>query len=142
MARMGVHDHKDAGLLTLLWQQGDQSALQAWHRASSTWLDVVPHADALVLNAGDMLQVLTNDRVYAPPHRVVLRPEHRKKTRISAPFFYNPGFRALIEPLDVAQDEAKYKPLSWAHFRRRRIAGDFADEGTEIQIEHFRTDLQ
>jgi len=33
---------------------------------------------------------------------------------------------------------ARYKPISWAEFRRMRAMGDYDDYGEEIQISHFR----
>ena len=35
----------------------------------------------------------------------------------------------------------QYRPISWAHFRARRVDGDFADQGTEIQIDQFLNSL-
>ena len=79
------------------------------------------------------LSVRSNDRFYAPEHRVV---SHSTKVRYSAPFFYNPAFETTVEPLPVLGDP-KYEALSWGYFRAQRFAGDFADWGSEIQIRDF-----
>ena len=34
---------------------------------------------------------------------------------------------------------AEYDELVWGYFRAQRFAGDFADFGTEIQIDNYRT---
>ena len=62
-----------------------------------------------------------------------------ERERISAPFFYNPGFDAMIEPLPtLTEKEAPlYHPCCWGYFRAVRFAGDFTDIGIEIQISHF-----
>ena len=52
-----------------------------------------------------------------------------------------PGYDARYAPLPeaLAPGEAPhYRPISWAHFRDQRSAGDFADYGAEIQISDFR----
>jgi hypothetical protein len=66
--------------------------------------------------------------------------------RFSAPFFYNPSYESVVQPLinclsnDSEQTCAAplYSPIQWGMFRRRRFEGDFADVGEEVQIEHFR----
>ena len=35
-------------------------------------------------------------------------------------------------------EPARYKPISWAHFRDQRSAGDYADYGLEVQIAQYR----
>lgn len=33
---------------------------------------------------------------------------------------------------------ARYREINWGEFRARRAHGDYADQGQEIQIEHFK----
>ena len=131
-----------------LWQEPNIEGLQAFHNESDSWIKVPAREDALVLNVGDMMQVISNNRVKAPLHRVVVEQKSSaednasstlKSSRISAPFFYNPGYSSICEPLHTSEDMcALYKPISWAKFRAKRVQGDYADHGTEIQIEQFR----
>jgi isopenicillin N synthase-like dioxygenase len=130
-ADLGIHHHTDAGALTVLLQDR-VSGLQVHHEGY--WHDVEPLADAFTINIGDMVQVWSNDRYRAPPHRVLAMDRHE---RISIPFFYNPSYEAEIRPL---VGEPRYRPLNWGEFRRRRADGDFADYGTEVQISEWRTD--
>jgi hypothetical protein len=62
--------------------------------------------------------------------------------RYSALFFYNPDYRMEYAPLpgvvDV-QHPARYRAINWGEFRAGRAAGDYASQGEEIQISHFRT---
>lgn len=136
---LGVNHHTDAGVLTLLWQDPNEPGLQVLAEDGS-WRLVAPVAGALTVNVGDMFQVLTNGRAQAPVHRVLAsRPGRR---RYSAPFFYNPSPAADIAPLQQfvdSQHPALYHPINWAEFRGRRFAGDYADQGEEVQISHYRT---
>ncbi len=133
--RLGVYHHTDAGALTLLYQ--DQVAgLQGWFEGGFHTIEPVP--GALTVNLADMLQVWSNDRYRSPLHRVVADPT---RSRFSAPFFLNPDYDAVCEPLPGllrSGEPRKYQPVSWAHFRDQRSAGDYADQGKEIQIEDFR----
>ncbi|KAI7845092.1 hypothetical protein COHA_001457 [Chlorella ohadii] len=137
---LGVNHHTDAGVLTLLWQDPNEPGLQVL-AGDGSWRLVAPVAGALTVNVGDMFQVLTNGRAQAPVHRVLAsRPGRR---RYSAPFFYNPSPAADIAPQPQfvdSQRPALYRPINWAEFRGRRFAGDYADQGEEVQIAHYRTD--
>ena len=128
-ADLGIHHHTDAGALTVLLQDG-VSGLQVHHQGH--WHDVTPLADAFTINIGDMVQVWSNDRYRAPPHRVLAMDSQE---RVSLPFFYNPSYAAEIKPIGPG---ARYRPLNWGDFRRRRADGDFADYGTEVQISDWR----
>jgi isopenicillin N synthase-like dioxygenase len=133
--QLAVHHHTDAGAITVLWQD-EHAGLQV-QRGEQLVL-VEPVAGALTVNLGDMLQVWSNDAYRSPIHRVIASAEH---TRYSAPFFWNPSYDTVCEPLvALLQDgeRAHYRPVSWARFRDQRSAGDYADYGAEIQIADFR----
>jgi isopenicillin N synthase-like dioxygenase len=132
---LGVHHHTDAGAFTLLLQD-DVEGLQAL--VDQRWITIEPVAGALAVNLGDMLQVWSNDRYRSPLHRVIV---HRDRARCSAPFFFNPGYDTVCAPLPgllLQGEPPRFEPISWAHFRDQRSAGDFADYGAEIQIDDFR----
>ncbi len=134
--RLGVFHHTDAGALTLI-HQDDVAGLQIWFEGR---FEVIEPVDGVLLvHLADMLQVWSNDRYRSPLHRVVA---NAARTRHSAPFFLNPSYDAVCEPLPAIltpEEPALYKPISWHHFRDQRSAGDYADYGTEIQIDQFRT---
>ncbi len=135
-ADLGVHHHTDAGILTVLLQH-QVSGLQV-HR-NGMWHNILPADGALVINTGDMMQVLSNDLYRAPVHRVLAMDE---SDRLSIPFFLNPTASAVIEPVSTAisaEQPAKYSPILWSDFRKRRSDGDYANYGTEVQISQFRT---
>ena len=59
--------------------------------------------------------------------------------RYSAPFFFNPSYEAVVEPMGLKQGmKPAYKPIVWGEFRMQRFAGDYSDQGKEIQIEDFK----
>ncbi|KNC86776.1 hypothetical protein SARC_01109 [Sphaeroforma arctica JP610] len=134
---IGVHEHNDAGLVTLLYQ--DQvGGLQV--RLNDEWAEIPPIADALVLNIGDMMQIFTNGRVKAPLHRVVAS---NTSDRFSAPYFFNPSYTSECRPLKQMFREGetdKYAPINWVHFRRRRVLGDMIIEvEPEVQVTDYET---
>jgi isopenicillin N synthase-like dioxygenase len=132
---LGISHHTDSGAITVLLQDA-QPGLQMWQ--GDRWHLIAPHADALVINIGDVVQVWSNDRYRAPLHRVLA---HASTPRYSAPYFYNPDYAAVYEPLLGACDSAhppRYQPISWGEFRAARAVGDYADQGEEVQISDYR----
>jgi isopenicillin N synthase-like dioxygenase len=142
--QFGVRRHTDAGLVTLLWQDKSISSLQALMgevdnqdreelERDPRWIDVPPIEGTLVVNFGDMLQVLTNKYCKAALHRV----KTNTMERFSAPFFYNPPYEANCRPMMLEQSSVVFRPINWGDFRRKRFEGDYADVGQEIQITDF-----
>ena len=132
---LGVGEHTDAGALTVLLQD-DQPGLEV--QRDGRWHLVEPRPDALVVNIGDIVQVWSNDRYRAAPHRVLT---NAARDRYSIPFFLNPSYETTYEPLPttVTPDRpAAYRRIGWREFRSLRAAGDYADIGEEIQIHHYR----
>uniref|UniRef100_K3WAM8 Fe2OG dioxygenase domain-containing protein n=1 Tax=Globisporangium ultimum (strain ATCC 200006 / CBS 805.95 / DAOM BR144) TaxID=431595 RepID=K3WAM8_GLOUD len=133
---MGVYHHTDAGALTVLLQDDEVASLQVFHRGSQQWLFVPPIKDTFVINIGDLVQVWSNDKFVAPPHRVLASGS---KSRYSAPYFYNPSYNTVIEPIVVRENEKpRYGPLNWYEFLREKIEGNIDDIGEDLQISHFR----
>jgi len=92
----GVGEHTDYGLLTLL-AQDEHGGLQV--RTPQGWIDAPPVPGALVCNIGDMLDRLTGGLYKSTPHRV---RNVSGKSRLSFPFFFDPGWNAEIVPLPQA----------------------------------------
>ena len=133
-AGRAVHHHSDAGVITLLQEDGTPG-LQTLR--DGCWYDIPSLPGSLIINIGDMIQILSNDQYKAPVHRVLAMD---RQQRYSAPFFCNPAYHALIAPLSatsVADNGPRYRPVPWAEFRRRRAEGDFGDYGKEVQIADY-----
>lgn len=91
---MGCGAHTDYGLLTIVNQDADVTALQVMN-GQGQWVDAPPLPGTFVCNIGDMLRTWTNG-LYTPTlHRVV----NKYQDRISIPFFYEPNFEADVQPL-------------------------------------------
>lgn len=92
----GVGEHTDYGLLTLL-AQDEHGGLQV--KTPTGWIEAPPIEGALVCNIGDMLDRLTGGVYRSTPHRV---RNVSGKSRLSFPFFFDPGWNAEIVPLPEA----------------------------------------
>ncbi|XVF77998.1 hypothetical protein PTKIN_Ptkin14bG0093100 [Pterospermum kingtungense] len=69
---MGLTTHADTSFITILLQ--DQiGGLQVLHE--NQWIDVTPVPGALVVNVGDLLQLISNDKFISSYHRVVAKNE-------------------------------------------------------------------
>lgn len=95
----GVGVHKDSGFLTLLLQD-QQSGLEAQSNGGE-WLKVEPLAGSLVVNTGELLQLVTHNYFIATPHRVINRHE---QLRYSSAFFYSPDLNTPLDPLPISSE--------------------------------------
>lgn len=81
--------HGDINLITLL-MGGSAEGLQA-QSLDGQWINVSPKEDEIVVNIGDMLARLTNDRFRSTQHQVITPNEESWLTpRYSMPFFMHP----------------------------------------------------
>jgi isopenicillin N synthase-like dioxygenase len=110
----GFGAHVDYGFLAVL-QQDEVGGLEV-RNAEGAWI-AAPHIPGTFLvNIGQMMQRWTNDRYHATWHRVQLPGA---VDRYSIPFFFEPRYDALIEPLDVccdAADPPRYEPCEFGPY--------------------------
>lgn len=107
---VGIGSHTDIQCLTLLWQ--DMSGGLQVLSAADEWLDARPIAGTLVVNIGDFLQRLSNNKFKSTVHRVFNRQE---ASRYAMPFFlgFNPDYECKV--LETCVDEEHpplYEPIS------------------------------
>jgi len=136
--RWGVGEHTDYGVLTLL-AQDNIGGLQIKLK-DGTWIDAPPIQDSFVVNIGDMLSIWTNGLYKATPHRV---KNESKRGRLSAPFFFDPCFDCIIEPvvtgeneLFVKKDSPWSKPFKYGdyyHYKMKNNFPDLKDGGVKIR---------
>ena len=99
--RQGVGVHKDSGFLTFVLQDHlGGSGLQFFD--GSDWIRVVPRRGAFVINLGEALELATGYRLRATRHRVLSPPPGHDY--FSIPFFYNPRFDHVIQPIAFPAD--------------------------------------
>jgi isopenicillin N synthase-like dioxygenase len=97
--------HEDINAITLLLG-AEEAGLQLLGR-DGNWLAIAPPEGALVVNIGDMLQRLTNNRLPSTTHRVINPPRDRRHiSRYSMPFFLHFASDFLIETLPECVDAA------------------------------------
>lgn len=113
--------HEDINLITLL-VGASAGGLQLLDK-NDKWMDIVPEADEIVINVGDMLQRMTNNYLKSTTHRVVNPPrEEWHKPRLSIPFFLHPRSNMSLDCLSSCVSEenpAQYEPIT---------AGEYLDE--------------
>ena len=117
----GVGEHTDYGLLTLL-AQDDSGGLQI--AAPQGWTDAPPVPGTFVCNIGDMLDRLTGGWYQSTPHRV---RNLGGRTRLSLPFFLDPGFASEVPPLPsraAAGDDGRRR---WDGQDLRAFTGTYGD---------------
>ncbi len=120
--QFGVADHTDFGCVTLLWQD-DVGGLEVLSRTGA-WIAATPIPGTLVINVGDLLARWTNDRYRSTRHRVVNRSG---RERFSIATFYDPSFKAMVDPRDfgVSEAESRYPPVTAGAHILGRINSSF-----------------
>ncbi|CAG7949511.1 unnamed protein product [Penicillium nalgiovense] len=116
---VGIGSHTDIQCVTILWQ--DMSGGLQVLSASDEWLDARPIPGTLVVNIGDFLQRLSNNRFKSTVHRVYNR---QPTSRYSMPFFlgFNPDSVCKVVPSCIDEDHpALYGPISCGKWHRNRI---------------------
>lgn len=116
-----AEQHEDINLITLL-VGASAEGLQILTKQGE-WVAVTALPGQIVVNVGDMLQRLTNNRLRSTTHRVVNPPrEHWGTSRFSIPFFLHPkssmSLACLEDCIDI--DHPKAYPDA--------TAGEYLDE--------------
>ena len=113
--------HEDINLITLLIG-ASADGLELLTRENE-WFPVKAHGEDLVVNVGDMLQRLTNNKLKSTTHRVVNPPrEQMKNSRYSVPFFLHPKSDMDLTSLESCIDAKHPKQYS------DMTAGEYLDE--------------
>ncbi|KMZ72204.1 2-oxoglutarate (2OG) and Fe(II)-dependent oxygenase superfamilyprotein [Zostera marina] len=122
---VGCGAHTDYGLLTLVNQDEGINALQVKNQ-NDEWIPAVPIPGTFVCNIGDMLQIWSNGEYKSTVHRVIVdSPNYR----VSVPFFYEPNFDALVEPLKVCKDRSsgvsRFEKVVYGEHLVRKVLTNF-----------------
>lgn len=116
-----AEQHEDINLITLLVGASADGLEILSNRKQ--WEPVVSLPDQIVVNVGDMLQRLTNNRLRSTTHRVVNPPRELWNTsRFSIPFFLHPKSNMSLACLEDCVDEGHRKAYPDV------TAGEYLDE--------------
>ncbi|MCL7989435.1 isopenicillin N synthase family oxygenase [Sphingobacterium sp. lm-10] len=92
--------HEDINLITLLIG-ASADGLEVLTK-DNEWFPIKAKGEDIVVNVGDMLQRLTNNKLKSTTHRVVNPPRELMKTsRYSVPFFLHPKSSMSLASLDT-----------------------------------------
>jgi len=116
-------EHEDINLITLL-MGASADGLEILNKQNE-WVPVTALPDQIVVNVGDMLQRLTNNRLRSTTHRVVNPArEEWHKSRFSIPFFLHPRAEMLLDCLENCipiGEQAVYLPIDAGTFLNERL---------------------
>ncbi|MED6216111.1 hypothetical protein PIB30_004597 [Stylosanthes scabra] len=133
----GIEGHTDIGFITILLQ--DQvGGLQVFHE--SQWIDVTPIPGALIINLGDMMQVITNDKFISAKHRVLAQ---KIGPRVSVAMFLrqhvqeeSPRMYGPIKELLTEENPAIYKEMNMTDLVKMVYTTKLEDDVPPLK--HFR----
>ncbi|XP_010258385.1 PREDICTED: flavonol synthase/flavanone 3-hydroxylase-like [Nelumbo nucifera] len=114
----GLSEHEDGNCITFLFQDnvGGLEVLK-----DGKWIPVPPTEGTIVVNVGDVIQVLSNNKFKSSTHRVVRQQESRH----SLAFFYNLVENKWVEPLPQFTKEIgqppRYKGFLFKEYQQLRM---------------------
>ena len=115
--------HEDINLITLL--MGASAAGLEVLDKQNNWVPITALPNQLVVNVGDMLERLTNNKLRSTTHRVVNPPkEEWGTTRYSIPFFLHPESDMRLDCLPNCIDKENprnYEDISAGEFLEERL---------------------
>ncbi|TKW00286.1 hypothetical protein SEVIR_8G098900v4 [Setaria viridis] len=138
---LGTTRHSDPSFLTVLLQDGVVGGLQVL--VGGRWVPVPPVAGAFVVNVGDFLQLMSNDRFKSVEHRVVAVGA-AGPPRVSVACFFRPrGVAASTRVYGPIVMDAAAGPRSPPRYRSitaEEFINHYMDKGLvgKSALDHFR----
>ncbi|KGK30760.1 MULTISPECIES: isopenicillin N synthase family dioxygenase [Cellulophaga] len=115
--------HGDINLITLLMGAHGKGLQVKNH--NDEWVDAIAKPDELMINVGDMLSRLTNNKLKSTIHQVVNPPKELWGTsRYSVPFFMHPVSEMSLNCLENCIDEENpklYEDITAGDFLHERL---------------------
>ncbi|KAI3824393.1 hypothetical protein L1987_05851 [Smallanthus sonchifolius] len=111
---IGFTPHADASGITFLIQVDQVEGLQI--KKDDTWIPVIPHPNAFIVNIGDVIQIVSNGEYKSIEHRAVVNTE---KERISIATFIDPNLGMEIGPalsLVTHETPSRFTRIAFADF--------------------------
>lgn len=126
--------HEDVDLFTILPAQ-EVEGLQVLNRENGKWIRLNPEPGSIILNTGDYMQRITNDRLPSTTHRVS-KPQTKSlftKPRISFPMAVYVWEDEMLEVLPGLENP-KYEPISAVKFHTNITSKYYGDDyATEVK---------
>ncbi|MBR7799590.1 isopenicillin N synthase family dioxygenase [Undibacterium fentianense] len=110
--------HTDYEFFTLLYQTSP--GLQTVD-VRGNWLDAPPIPNTLVMNVGDMAEVISGGRYRSNPHRVL----NTGQERFSMPYFAAFDYQSVIHPMIEAKKNSRQPVIAGEHLLKQ-VTQDFA----------------
>ena len=115
--------HGDINLITLLMGAHGKGLQVQNHEGE--WIDAIARPDQLMINVGDMLSRLSNNKLKSTIHQVVNPPKEMwGKSRYSIPFFMHPISEMPLNCLHNCIDEKhpkQFKDITAGEFLHERL---------------------
>ncbi|MAJ98537.1 MAG: flavonol synthase [Flavobacteriales bacterium] len=116
-------EHEDINLITLLIGASAEG-LEVLNK-NKKWIKIDTQSNEIVVNVGDMLQRLTNNKLKSTTHKVVNPPKHQwSKSRYSIPFFLHPHSNVSLKCLNSCIDKntpKSYNDITAGEYLNERI---------------------
>jgi isopenicillin N synthase-like dioxygenase len=118
--RVRAAAHEDINLITIL-VAASSSGLELLDR-NGKWLPVETDKNNLIVDAGDMLARITNDKIPSTTHRVVNPKDGQNISRYSMPYFIHPNPQSMLQCIPSCLGEGeKYPPIKSEDFLMQRL---------------------
>ncbi|KXZ73685.1 MULTISPECIES: isopenicillin N synthase family oxygenase [Acinetobacter] len=101
--QFGIGAHTDYECFTLLFPTAE--GLQVLDKQGE-WIDIPLIENTMVMNIGDMMEILSNGRYLATKHRV----KRVKQERYSFPLFFSCNYDYIIQPI-IKNEVPHYPPM-------------------------------
>jgi isopenicillin N synthase-like dioxygenase len=120
--------HEDVDLFTIL-PAPKQDGLQVWNHHSNKWVRLRAPQNSIIINTGDYMQRITNDRLPSTTHRVgkPVDGSHTAAARVSFPIAVYVWEDEILEVLP-GLGAPKYEPVKAINFHTRSTAKFYGDD--------------
>lgn len=120
--------HEDVDLFTIL-PATRVDGLQVWNHRSGKWVRLQAPPGSIIINTGDYMQRITNDRLPSTTHRVGKPRDasHRSVARVSFPMAVYVWEEEVLDVLP-GLGEARYPPVSAIAFHTRSTSKFYGDD--------------
>ena len=120
--------HEDVDLFTLL-PAPKIGGLQVWNHLSRKWVRLDAPDGSIIINTGDYMQRISNDRLPSTSHRVgkPVDGSHRDTARISFPMAVYVWENEILEVLP-GLGEPRYEPIKAITFHTRSTSKFYGDD--------------